>query len=791
MIIRSSAGKGCQFTSLTYALSLLLIPALAPGAETVLMEVTLNSQQEGDFAFYLDKADTVFFPRRTLVDMGLVYLPKVKSQIIAGKEYVNLRDFAPALSYSIDMKAVTLSITASPEMFAHQIKTFGHKPPPGLQMLAGPSAYVNYSLGYSQYNGQEFFTFPWEVAARSGKGTLYSGFKIDRDNERNHYMRLNSNYTVDDMNHLRRIVFGDFAASSGDLGGGGLFAGLSISKYYGLDPYLALNSGLNINGIATTPSDVRVYLNGRLIQRDTVAPGPFELVGISNFGGLQNYTLVIRDAYGRETTIDNTVYLAPSLLKVGIDEYSFNFGLRRENAGQANDQYHDPTLIAYYRKGVTSNYTGGVRLEANKNLQNSGMENEFTLRHSGDIKVSLAASREGRDIGDAGNISYRFQRNTFSMLLLLEHGSRNYATLSVPAGKNTIKSVTQLFLGLNIFDFGNISISTTKSRHYIIADSQSYSLRYSMRLSKGLSLNVLGSRTTTNDMHVGGRAQYSISANLMMLLGGSAAGGLNISRSDSDHSEGAFLFQNSPYGEGIGYELNLDTTRRNDTGYRQSSGNGILDYNGPYGKYELGYQHSGQSDQYTVQAAGAVGFVDGSYYLSRPIFDGFAVVKVNDIEGVRVMEDNQVVGRTNKDGEVMVPRLISYSENHLAIDDHDIPVNYEIAELDKEISIPFRSGGLVEFPATKLQGITGHLNIQEGEKQKAKPAEYWGLDVRVAGKINEVVVGKGGEFYLENIPSGTYKARVFENDKFCNFDLVIPKSKDMMIDLGKITCVAH
>ena len=56
---------------------------------------------------------------------------------------------------------------------------------------------------------------------------------------------------------------------------------------------------------------------------------------------------------------------------------------------------------------------------------------------------------------------------------------------------------------------------------------------------------------------------------------------------------------------------------------------------------------------------------------------------------------------------------------------------------------------------------------------------------------NEVissVVGMDGAFYLENIPAGTYRARLLLEGREIAFDLVVPQSKDAIVDLGEIDC---
>ncbi len=49
-------------------------------------------------------------------------------------------------------------------------------------------------------------------------------------------------------------------------------------------------------------------------------------------------------------------------------------------------------------------------------------------------------------------------------------------------------------------------------------------------------------------------------------------------------------------------------------------------------------------------------------------------------------------------------------------------------------------------------------------------------------------MGRDGEFYLENIPAGTYPARVYNNDLDCRFKLHIPESEETFVDLGEVYC---
>jgi len=182
----------------------------------------------------------------------------------------------------------------------------------------------------------------------------------------------------------------------------------------------------------------------------------------------------------------------------------------------------------------------------------------------------------------------------------------------------------------------------------------------------------------------------------------------------------------------------------------------------------------------------AMAFIGDSLHLSRPISDSFALVRVGDIEGVKVRHSNQEVGKTNEKGELIVPNLISYHDNKISLEPTDIPLEYDIRETSKYVSVPYRGGGITDFGITKVQAVEGRIFFREnGEKI---PAEYIGLELKVEGRSIESVVGEHGTFYLENLSPGTFPARIFSEDRECRFEMVIPEMRGAVVNLGDIIC---
>jgi outer membrane usher protein FimD/PapC len=128
----------------------------------------------------------------------------------------------------------------------------------------------------------------------------------------------------------------------------------------------------------------------------------------------------------------------------------------------------------------------------------------------------------------------------------------------------------------------------------------------------------------------------------------------------------------------------------------------------------------------------------------------------------------------------------SYVENQISIADKDVPMDYSLAEVSRLVSPPLRSGSVIRFEARKYRAVTGKLGVKVDGK--IRPVEYHEIRTMVSGKELSFPTGKGGEFYLENLPPGTYEAAFGFEGRKCAVALKIPESEETIVDLGEIDC---
>ena len=262
-----------------------------------------------------------------------------------------------------------------------------------------------------------------------------------------------------------------------------------------------------------------------------------------------------------------------------------------------------------------------------------------------------------------------------------------------------------------------------------------YAVFYNKNIFRNVSFHITASRTQAEEV------THEIFAGLNFILGNNKSASLNYSKQNNRTYEKVAFRKNPPLGTGFGYNF-LAERRENNEGDKEIGGSAFVEYRGPVGICSADYRRVNTTDNYLLNLAGGATWIDGSLYLNRPVSDSFALVKVADLKGVKVKYSNQEIGVTNKNGEVVVPDVISYNENKISIDIKDLPVNYEIKEIQKNVTTSFRGGGLVRFDVKKLQAFTGKIFFSvNGHKTSA---DYAGLDIVIDKEKVETIVGKGG-----------------------------------------------
>jgi outer membrane usher protein len=189
-----------------------------------------------------------------------------------------------------------------------------------------------------------------------------------------------------------------------------------------------------------------------------------------------------------------------------------------------------------------------------------------------------------------------------------------------------------------------------------------------------------------------------------------------------------------------------------DWGYNVYAAFGGQDHQFAQGQYEAqwglataGVDRSAGEMAYRGELQGALSIADGALFASNTVNDSFAIVDTDGVAGVHVLSENRVMGKTDSDGQLLVPDLRSFDINHLSIDPLDVPLDASLAAVTREIRPQDRSGVVVEFPIHISHGALLTLVTKDG-----KPVPV-GSSAMLAGAKAAVVVGYDGQAYLEDL----------------------------------------
>jgi len=772
--------RRCAYLSLFLFLFNISFLHLAEGGQMAILRVVLNREEKGEYFVNVTDDGDFLVRMEDLKKMGFGEI-RGKALAFEGEEFVSLKSME-GVKTVFDEKKLALEITADPQLFEKRVFTLRYPRQAKVYYPKDMAAFLNYNLAYY---ARDSFAYDSTVLTnqlgfQAGDFLFLSDSSYSqRKGEGGEFVRLMSNITYDRREDLMRIVVGDFFGSSGELGSTLNMGGISFSKSYNINPYFIKYPEIGFSGLASLPSEVEVYRDGVLIRKERVAPGGFDLKDIPTYVGAGSAEVVLKDPFGREQRIQLPYYFTDTLLKRGLHEYSYNLGFLREDFGVVSNRYDDFAFLGFHRYGISDSLTTGMGAEASRRVLNLGLSSTFSVPWQlGVIDGSVAWSdSKGRGDGIGGSISYLYQGQNLSFNLLLRGFTRDYSNITIETGQDRTKYEASVGAAYFSSRLGSLSLGFDVTKKYDGLDSKSLLASYSRKITDRSNVMATFKRDIENRT-----SEFNISINYYFNYGITASSGYQ--RTDGNSTERIQVTKNLPLGEGFGGRAAFEANQvesRNFNNYDLQ-----LLYNAKYGQYGAEFISTDRAETYSFSAAGGLTFVKDSLNFSRPIQDSFALAKVGDLKGVRVYLNNQEIGRTGNSGKVLIPNLGSYYENQISINDKDIPMEYTLSEVMKYVSPPFRSGSYIEFGATKVQGFTGTLKVKVS--QEIRPLEYLEFKLMVEGKELLSPTGKGGEIYLENIKPGKYQGELRYLDKNYSFDIIIPKSDEIIVDLGEIIC---
>jgi len=765
------------------------LPSLTPTNEyqVLLLSTTMNGYDSDDVSVFLLSADNQLYVSQDILETWNIVIPSASSVIYDDQPYYELQQQNGVL-YTIDQSDLSIDLTIPVAYFTSNQVTLNQLEPLKLSTPATGLLFDYVALA-EQVDDQQQVSglFTPSVFSRYGSGSsqflALSNHSNSNDvNQKSGITRLNTTWRKDNPQTMQTLTLGDSYSSIGAWGNSVGFAGIQSATNYGLQPYFITYPLPSVEGEAVLPSTVDLLVAGIPVGKTKFNnAGLFDINTIPVVNGSGMLEVVTTDILGRQQSISVPFYVSNQLLKPGLQQYSYEMGLIRNNFSIESNDYGPLFTSFTQRQGFSDHLTAGVHGELLVDQQTVGIESTYLLGTFAELSLASAVSQGPLGMGTLGSIGLqRRALDGISYGATAQATTRAFAQLGLTGGEidNDLDDADHLppalqqtaFMGLPSWYGYSASVAYVRQNNRDNDNISFLNINMTKTIFKDYALGLVGL------VGVDGLTSNTLFLTISHSLGNQTytnAG--TVSQQGNGSSGFAQVAKSMGFGPDWGYNLYAEQGEQNN--YQA----GLVAQN-EIGAYSLNAASHDGSTGMQAQISGSAVWLDNQAYLLRDVYDSFALVQLPGYSNVRVYAENQEIGRTDGNGNIFVPQLLSYQQNKIAVEPKDLPMDVTLAT-DQQIITPYyKTGVIIEFPLLSKQTATVQLKQTSGE-----PVPSGATLENITAKTMDLI-GEDGDAYLSNLLMGINHFKASWNDKQCTFSIDYEKNIDPVPDLGVVEC---
>ena len=636
-------------------------------------------------------------------------------------------------SYKFNPALQTLEIAASADAF--QGVVFGIPVRKYKPIESSPGFFMNYNVsGTETKNSNSSIGGILGFVGFNKTGSVTHEQSLLNESSSNKSIRGNTFFKKDFPDAMESFVVGDTLTSDGDWSRPARYLGVRWSRDFLTQPGYVTYPSPSLKGSAALPSVVDVYINNQKQFQQTLTPGPFDYRNVPLTTGAGEVNLVVKDLLGRETVITKSFYTQNSMLKEGLSDFSLESGLFRNNYGTLSNDYSSPFVAGTYRQGLTDDITAQSRLEAGADRQAIGADVTSVIGTLGSIHLATAVSKDSeKDTGTLYNVGLERRTPKYLVGAQYKSYSKDYTPFAYSSLETRPKNIFNATATVPIYKDVATSLSYVEQTSYDTTAFRNVSLTTGITLPLQISMSVIANKSLSTD-----KAWFA-GLNFNIPLGKDYSSYLNSNRQNNgDIINTVNLTKNIPAGEGIGWGLNLS-----DDVTQQTRANIIVNTGSAQFSSEI---NQGQNNNaIRLGANGSLGYAEGLTFATRNIGDdSIAIVKVGDLKGIPIYNQNQIMTHTNDQGLAFV-KIRPYEKAKISIDPNTLPLDVDLNETKREPVAYAKSSVLVDFSIVRLKHVLITILKADGSFVPS------GAKVVVKGQEEVFYVGRRGEVYISNL----------------------------------------
>ncbi len=759
------------------ALAALLAAAAASAAERSLaLEVIMNGRSTGQVGEFIDRDGVLYAKPSELRELGIVVPPDIG----AGNEPIPLSAL-PNLHAALDEALQTLVVVATDA--AQQPTMLGARASAPLAPLSrsGYGAVLNYDILGTFTGQQDTGGGLLGFRAFSPYGLLQSTVlaNIDPTTGQRNIVALDTTYTYSEPDDLRQWLVGDVVTGALSWSRAVRLDGAQVTSDFALRPDLITYPLPIVSASTAVPSTVNVLVNGIRQFSEPVQPGPFIVQALPVVTGAGEVAVATVDALGRQTLVTMPFYASVALLKPDLASYSFEAGAVRQNYGLDTERESGWGASGSSRYGVTDWLTVEGHGEASNQLALLGVGVAVQIGSLGVLNAAVSGSTgHGGLPASAGSrasgpsISGGFQRISPDLSFGVSGtiSTSGYRDIAAVTGAPMPRSTLNANIGYEFGALGNIGVAYLNQ----MPRAQAPGLLQASLLLNAVTNPKAELATASYSVPIAGAVTFYATGFKDLASGGSYGAGIGLNIALGGATSGSV--GSSLDGGHATYQAGITKSalEPGDYGYRLEDSEGAEpsrlvegEFISPWGRVTAGVDQSPGQFAGRLDANGSLTLLGGEFFASNQIYDSFAVVDTGDIADVPVLYENRPAGVTDADGQLLVPSLLSYQNNKLAIDTTRLPPDIEVGQTSRLVRPPDRSGVKVDFHLRKVNAAL--LQLQDGQ---GEPLPL-GSVAQVAGQEDKPV-GYDGEAYITGLTPTRHVAVALPDGTKCSVQFAYP-----------------
>ncbi|WP_158545003.1 fimbria/pilus outer membrane usher protein [Dyella monticola] len=736
----------------------------------------------------LTDGERVFLPASMLDEFGMLAKPPIVH--LQGNDYFDPQSIKGSKN-EIDFNQLAIHIVVPADLMKGSTVNLSQPVIHSLTPEPPWSAFVDYRYDRTESQGRTFQQLLLSPHLRMFGWSFYDDQVLTNSPSGFQNTRFDSVAFHDWPNDALRLMIGDYTPDTGDLGTSFSLAGVTLQRSYALQPGQVINPTASMSGVAQSPSQAQIYMDGVMIGSMNIGPGPFNFQNLQGYGGLRDISVLVTDTAGNQHSYYIPYYFSNELLKAGFDTFDMSVGSPRTSFGAGG--YSGKAATIAYLYGVTDWWTVGTNdsyIEGDRHLSPLMT---FGLGPVGTMTVMSAERQHDHQHRYAHELNFEGVWYRTDLRFQWRHAQKDFddpltltQTVEETEGGQPVlpdlraRDRYSIALSQQLGPLGSISASMGRLFRFDQSVVTTESLTWALRLPwRGqLSLSGLYMRGTGDRMR-------GIFASIYVPLGQRTTvttGYRDVTGSSPQRYVEATMYP--PTDSGFGFRF-------------YDSWQGPIDdkdvggtWLNKFAQVDVGVRDldDGQFVQQAthVSVSGAVAMIGSYVYFTPSINSSFAVVDAG-YPDVGIYRAGQLIGATGRNGTLLVPEIAPYAATTLSVRDDDLPPDVDLLSPKVNVVPADGAGVWVKFDLPRISAVNGNLYFSSAHGGGTVDNHA----IKLTTPDGHVLGGRTGDrglFELDNVSGGSYRIEIPDASPACVAVIHVPEERPAIWQAGQVTC---